>query len=225
MGENMGESMDSVYREYLVAGTTAAYSGGTTRATVDEGFFRPLVDTAIRVLRNQEAKTFAPMVPGSTRIASFPIGESYWAIVHPDVEHDIRTVATATSGWTWGTDFIPVEQYSNHAGVMESEIGKYRNVRFITTTNAKVWSGAGASGTTTYKNDGSNFDVYACLIFGRDAYAVIPLMRGSGRTIIQRAGGNTDPLEQRNTVGWKAAGCALITNDNWMYRIEHCITL
>lgn len=225
MGENMGESMDSVYREYLVAGTAVGFSGGANHAAVSAGFFRPLVDTAIRVLRNNEAKPFTPMIPGSTRIASMPLGESYWAICHPDVEHDIKTVDTATSGWDWGKDFIPIEQYSSHGGVLPSEIGKYRNVRFITTTNTKIWGGEGAAGTTVYKNDGTKFDVYACLIFGRDAYAVIPLQRGSGRTIIQKAGGPTDPLEQRNTVGWKSAGCALITNDDWMYRIEHCITL
>jgi hypothetical protein len=56
-------------------------------------------------------------------------------------------------------------------------------------------------------------------VFARDAYGVVPLQRGSARTIIQRAGGNTDPLEQRNTVGWKSAGCAIILNDDWMYRV------
>lgn len=62
--------------------------------------------------------------------------------------------------------------------------------------------------------------MYTTLVFGRDAYGIVPLNGGSARTIIHRAGGPGDPLNQRNTVGWKWAGTSVILNDEWMVRIE-----
>lgn len=230
MGENMGETMDSVYREILVAGTGVyrvdtddggTYATGAARTDVGGVLCKSVVNAVIRDLDGADAKHFTPMVNGSTRIASYPIGKAYWCVIHTDQVHDLFST---NGGMTLGTEFTPVERYSNQTGVMETEIGKYRNVRFVTTTNAKIWSGAGDTGTTVYKNDGTRFDVYAALFFARDAYGVIPLQRGAGRTIVQRAGSNTDPLEQRNTVGWKGAGTAIILNDEWMRRVE-CASL
>jgi N4-gp56 family major capsid protein len=235
MGENMGETMDSVYREVLVAGTGVyyiqeddggTYATGSARDTTDgvQGTLcKSAVDAVIRDLDGADAKHFTPMVNGSTRVNSFPIGKAYWCLIHTDQIHDLFS---SNGGFTLGEEFTPVERYSNQTGVMETEVGKYRNVRFVATTNAKIWPDAG----DTYESgafkstSGTYCDVYAALFFARDAYGVIPLQRGSGRTIVQRAGGPTDPLEQRNTVGWKGAGTAIILNDEWMRRVE-CASL
>ena len=240
MGENMGETMDSVYREILVAGTSVyyvagdhgsagsdAWVAGTSRDSATTGvqgvLCRGVVDAVIRDLDGADAKHFTPMVNGSTRINSFPIGKAYWCVIHTDQIHDLFS---KYGGFTLGEEFTPVERYSNQTGVMETEVGKYRNVRFVATTNAKIWLDAGddyASGV--YKSEtGVNCNVYAALFFARDAYGVIPLQRGAGSTIVHKAGGSHDPLNQRNTVGWKGAGTAIILNDAWMRRVE-CASL
>jgi len=211
MGENMGETMDSVYREYLVTGTSVAYAGTGNSAVGDiatgDVLTSTLFDTVISALKGADAKVFQPQISGSTRVNNYPVAKSFWAIIHTDLEGSFyNTTNFPVSGMN---KFVPVEQYANADGVMENEIGKYRQIRFITSTNAKVYSGQGTGA----------IDVYGVLVFARDAYGVVPLQRGSARTIIQRAGGNTDPLEQRNTVGWKSAGCAIILNDDWMYRV------
>jgi len=235
MGENMGETMDSVYREVLVAGSTvywvqdddeSAYVAGTDRSGVTgvQGTLcKTVINAVIRDLDGADAKHFTPMVNGSTRINSFPIGKAYWCIIHTDQVHDLFS---PNGGMTLGQDFTPVERYSNQSGVMETEIGKYRNVRFVTTTNAKIWpDGGDIYESGVFKSTGDVYcDVYAALFFARDAYGVIPLQRGSGSTIVHRAGGPTDPLNQRNTVGWKGAGTAIILNDTWMRRVE-CASL
>ena len=212
MGEAMGESMDSVYREYLVIGTAVGFtlatglpSGTTpTRSDVVGSLCPEICDAALKILKREEAKVFKPVIPGSPGHNTWPVAKAYWCLIHTDQEQDLYL------NFTVGSEFTPVERYANVGNVMENEVGKYRNIRFVTSTNTKIWEDASAGST----------DVYAALIFGRNAYGIVPLQRGSGRTIIQRAGGNTDPLEQRNTVGWKSAGCAIILNDAWMYRIE-----
>ena len=53
-----------------------------------------------------------------------------------------------------------LEKYSSTTGIMEGEVGKIDEVRFVETVNAKVFAGEGKL----------NIDVYATIIFGSDAY-------------------------------------------------------
>lgn len=237
MGENMGESMDSVYREPLVAGTSVYYvtgdAGGTVgfagsaRTDVNGTIGKAVLDAAIRDLDGENAKHFTPQINGSTKVNTYPVAAAYWALIHTDQVHDLYAT---NSDLAIGDEFVPVERYAGGTGVMMNEVGKYRNIRFVTSTNTKVWPGSATAGGTTgagttYKSaDSTHVDVYAVLIFARDAYGVVPLQRGSARVIIERAGGPSDPLRQRNSVGWKAAGVSVILNDAWMVRLE-CATL
>ena len=232
LGENMGETMDSVYREILVAGTSVycvedddggTFATGTTRTNCAGTLCKSVIDAVIRELRGADAKPFTPIVAGSTKVNTYPIGEAYWCLIHTDQEHDLFS---ANGGLTLGEDFTPVERYASISGIMETEVGKYRNVRFVMTTNAKVFEDAGAAvGTDGMKStSGTSNDVYVSLFFARDAYGIVPLQRGSAGVFVERAGGNADPLRQRHTVAWKSAGTAVILNDAWMYRVE-CTSL
>lgn len=227
LGENMGESMDLVYREILNAGTSwigVQYDdGGTptltsTRTNIEGCITKQALDYAINQLDRQNARKFTSLTEGANKENTWPLAPAYWAIIHPDMERDLYQ--TANSMLTKGTDFVPVEQYASQSQVMPTEIGKYRSVRFVTSTNSKIWAGGGATGSATYRRTSSLVDVYSCLIFARDAYGIVPLQGGSARTIVHRAGGNTDPLNQRNTVAWKSATTAAILNQNFVYRIE-----
>jgi len=235
LGENMGETMDSVYREVIVAGTSVYVvqedvltgSGtvvtGTTRNLAGGTLNQVVVDAVIRDLRGADAKTFTPIVAGSTKINTYPIGASYWCLIHTDQEHDLFS---ANGGFTLGEEFTPVERYASISGTMETEVGKYRNVRFVMSTNAKVFPDVGAAvgGDGMKSTTGTLNDVYVALFFARDAYGIVPLQRGAAGVFVEKAGGNADPLRQRHTVGWKSAGTAVILNDDWMSRVE-CTSL
>lgn len=231
MGENEGLSMDQVYRGPINAGTSfiRIQTGGTlstsgVRTTVLSVILKAALDRAIRTLDNQNVKTFTPRVYGSTRIASQPIDEAYWAIIHPDIIEDLMTYSR--SGLTTGTDFTPVKNYANPTGVIRGEVGAYRKIRFVATTNAMKWTDSGGTkGATGLKSTtGTDIDVYSCLIVGRDAYGIVPIMTGNSRIIIHKAGSNSDPLNQRNTVAWKAGGVSVILNDAFMCRVECGVT-
>jgi N4-gp56 family major capsid protein len=107
------------------------------------------------------------------------------------------------------------------------EIGATKNVRWMVTTNAQVWtdSGATASGTGLVTS-GTQVDVYGTLILAKNAFGVVPLQKKSIQSIIKQLGsaGADDPLNQRSTVGWKTATVAKILNDDFMVRIEHGVT-
>lgn len=64
--------------------------------------------------------------------------------------------------------------------------------------------------------------VYGCIFFGRDAYGRVELSGGAMEMIVKAkgSGGTSDPLNQRSTVGWKAAHAAAILYEERLLRVE-----
>jgi N4-gp56 family major capsid protein len=224
------ESMDEVTRDVINAGTsflrvTADGSSPTTgvgaRTTVAGTLTKRVLDTAITQLEAADAEYILPQMNASTKVATQPIGPSYVAIIHP---HVVNGIVNTLSGM--GDDWVPREKYAGGTVAYPSEVGKYRNVRFVTSTVAKVFassggtSNVGSTAASTYRStDGTNGDVYSVLILAKEAYGTVKL-QGASMTYYDRAGGNSDPLHQKSTAGWKACKTAVILNDNYLCRIE-----
>ena len=103
-----------------------------------------------------------------------------------------------------------VSKYSNKENIEKGEIGKLHGVRFIDNTNEFV---AG--------------NVHGTLIVGQDAYGVVDIEGSKKAKIIiktAKEGGSADPLEQRNTVGWKVMFTAKRLQELAMVRIESGVT-
>lgn len=218
LGDQAGTTIDQARRDVLVAGTNVLYSSSdANRAAVAHKLLANDLDLAIRFLKNQNAKYVKEGVPASDKVGTGSVRKSFVAIVHPDVEFDLENI----------TGYKSVSDYGSQEGIMEDEIGAYKNIRFVSSTNAKVFAGQGASGTTTYKNDGSKYDVYATLIFADNAYGVCPLSGEALNTYVKALGsaGSADPLEQRSTVGWKATTTTQVLNNAWMVRVETAATI
>ena len=81
-----------------------------------------------------------------------------------------------------------------------------------------------AAGTVVYPGEGGKDGcaVYGCIMFGRDAYGRVELSGGAMEMIVKArgSGGTADPLNQRSTVGWKAAHAAAILYEERLLRIE-----
>lgn len=209
LGDQAGDTLDQITRDVLAAGTTVQYaSTATSRVTVAASMKMSVdeVKEAVRTLKNNNAMRVTKMVKPETGISSEPIDAAFVGIVHPDTTYDLQGL----------TGFVPVEKYANHSTVMEGEVGKINEVRFVETTNAKVFTGAGAA----------SIDVYATLIMGANAYGTVAVNGESLKNIVKPLGsaGSADPLDQRATSGWKATHTAVILNDSFMVRIEHAVS-
>ena len=88
-------------------------------------------------------------------------------------------------------------------------------VRFVETTEAKVFKKTDANANTT-------IDVNSTLILGQNAYGVTSVDGGGLEHITKQLGssGTADPLNQRATVGWKLTKTAELLVDPYMVRIE-----
>lgn len=196
LGESAGNSLDQVIRDVIVAGTTVQYAGGVAgRSSVAST--NTLSVTEIRKAKRTLANNNARPVDG----------QDFVGILHAYSVYDIQ----GDSAW------INLNQYGGSVNLYEGEVGKLYGVRFVQSSNAKVFTGAGSG----------SIDVYATLICGKDAYVVVDLEgAGAVRNIIKPLGsaGTADPLNQIATSGWKAIMVAKVVQDKSMVRIEHAVS-
>lgn len=190
LGAQAGATLDTITREVLNGGTNVIFSGGKeARGDLDATSLLTVDDVkkAVRLLKNQNAEK---------------INGSWVGIIHPDISYDL----TNDPAWK------DVKTYSDPSDIYEGEIGKLYGVRFVETTEAKIWAKGGSGGQA----------VYSTLILGDNAYGVTEITGGGLQHIVKQLGsaGTGDPLDQRATAGWKATKVAERLVENYMVRIE-----
>lgn len=211
LGEQAALTLDNLARDIVAATTTIQYASTATQRTDITASMKLTVSEireAVRTMKNNKAKKLTSMVSASSGYNTTPVDACYVGIVHPNSTYDLKSDSA----------FVPVEKYAGSVkgGVMPGEIGKLDEVRFIETTEAKVYAGGGASSA----------DVYATLIFGANAYGITRISGEALKTIRKQLGsaGSADPLDQRATIAWKATFVAKILDQLNMLKIEHGVT-
>lgn len=269
-GQQAGKTRDTVIRNYLQGGTNVFFapkvSGGSETAVVAryglDGDCKLTVDVVERAVAIMKANNVPTFEDGN-----------YHCIVHPYVVYDLRR----------NPDWIDAHKYADVTPLFNGEIGKIAGVRFLESSEAKVYNGAdlcatsrtltlsanasaatsisvsetlvanalkdryiligtdyrkvvsnttnsitidsavtAASSTVVYPGEGGKggISVFASLLSGKGASAVTDLEGGGLQYFVEQAGGNTDPLHQRQTAGWKMAGCAELLVQAYIMRIE-----
>lgn len=197
LGSQSGRTLDTITREIINAGTNvifAAKSDGTevmTRATLDATCSLS-VDTIYRAAAQLESMN-----------ADGVDGESFVAIIHPYAAYDLMR----------SEEWIDVHKYAKPENIYKGELGKIGNVRFVKSTEAKIW-----------KDDTcpTGLAVFSTLVVGARAYATTEVEGGGLQHIVKQLGYGEDPLNQRASVGWKATKTAEILTQEYMVRIESC---
>lgn len=191
LGDQAGRTLDTVTREIINGGTNVQYAGGKaarTALTTADVITDADVKKAVTTLKNGLASR---------------INGSYVAIIHPNVAYDLMSSAL----WEDVKKYDPKDLY-------EGELGRLFGVRFVESTEAKVFMQG-------------EVKVYSTLFIGQNAYGDVDLSGAALETIIKQkgSGGTADPLDQRSTVGWKAAKTAAILTEAFMVRLESCSSI
>jgi N4-gp56 family major capsid protein len=219
LGEQAAVTVETLRFNILKAGTNVFYAnnvvGRSTVATKIDIADQRRVTTG---LNRQNAKKISQIVASTADYNTKSVEAAYVAVVHPDLETDIRGM----------TGFKPVADYGTHTSPWEGEIGSCEQVRYISTTVAAPFLGTGvatASAATLRHSDagtGDKVDVYPVLYFARDAYGIVPLKGKNAMTpmVVNPKPAAGDPLAQRGTVGWKLWHGAVILQEAWMARLE-----
>ena len=123
------------------------------------------------------------------------------------------------------SEWVEASKYGKPEQLFKGEIGRIAGVRFVSTTEAKVWKKKSTSDSDYNASDttqNTTCDVHSTLIIGKNAYGVTELEGMGLQHIVKQlgSGGTTDPLNQRATAGWKLAKTAEILVQEYMVRIE-----
>ena len=189
LGRQAGLTLDTITRNILQSGTNVFYAPKADGTAVSsrtglDNTCKLTVDMVNRVVAFLK-KNNAPKINGD-----------YIAIIHPLVAYDLM------SDPAW----VEAHKYARPENIYEGEIGKLGGVRFIETSEAKVYEGG----------------VFGCLFLADGAYGVTEITGGGLQTIIKQKGsaGTADPLDQRSSIGWKAMKTAEILIEAYMVRVE-----
>lgn len=205
LGQQAGNSLDQLTRDIMVAGTTVQRAtGAATRADITAGMkiTRTEIRKSVRTLQGNDCAKVTRMLNPSTGFDTSAINAAYIGIISENTLYDLKN----ESGW------IPIEKYAVKTDIMEGEVGAMDDVRFVMTTNAKTFS--------------STVTVHATMIIGANFYGISRISGAAMKNIIKPLGsaGSADPLDQRQTTGWKATFVAKILNENFGLRLEHAVS-
>ena len=204
LGDQAGLTLDTAWRDSIVPNMTNVKTVAANEAATVAGdtISAASLDQAILSLKKNLAKKFTSIISGSDKVGTSPVRSAYMSIVHPDVVYDLEGVS----------GYKNVADYAALGSVAEGEVGSYKDIRFIETTQGYINTDGGASAVDTYHTP----------IFGKEGYGIVSL-RGKGKfeTFVKPLGsaGTADPIDQRSSVGWKASTVAKILNQNFMVSV------
>lgn len=202
IGNQGGLTMDTVVRNEINSGTSVVYAPklangpGSAETAVTS---RAGLDNTCALTGKLVAKVVAMMKADNVP----KIDGDYVCILHPYAEYEL----------TRDPEWLEAHKYTDAKSIYEGEIGKLHGVRFVESTEAKIFAG----GTTQ-----APLGVLSCLFLGKDAYGVVDVEGNNMQVIVKQkgSGGTEDPLNQRSTIGWKAAEVAKILYPERIIRVE-----
>ena len=189
LGNQAGLTLDTITRNVLQGGTNVFYcphsNGTAVTSRSDLGDDCKLTVDVIKRCVAIMKKNNAPKINGD-----------YVAIIHPFAAYDLM------SDPAW----IEAHKYATPENIYEGEIGKIAGVRFVESSEAKVYEGG----------------VFGTLLIADGAYGVTERTGGGLQTIIKQLGsaGTADALNQRSSIGWKAIKTAERLVEPYLMRIE-----
>ena len=193
LGRQAGMTLDTVTRNVLQSGTNVSYcpkiaADGTETAVTSRAGLDATCQQTVKVIQKAVAKLKGQNAP--------TINGKYVAIIHPYAAYSLMR----------DPEWIDALKYANPTNLYTGEIGEVAGVRFVESTEAKVYTGG----------------VFATLIMGANAYGTTEITGGGLETIVKPKGsaGTADPLNQRSSVGWKGMKTAEILIDNYIVRLE-----
>ena len=201
LGKQAGSTLDTVVRNVLQSGTNVTYCpkivSGAETAVNSRANLDATAQLTVDVVQQVVAKLRAQNAP--------TINGKYIGIVHPYVAYDLMR----------DPEWIDAHKYAQPENLYTGEIGEIAGVRFVQTTEAKIYTGDGCP---------SGLAVFGSLFLGDGAYGVTEVTGGGLQTIVKQKGsaGTADPLDQRSSVGWKAIKTAEILVQNYIVRVESC---
>jgi hypothetical protein len=125
-----GLTLDTVVRNELIGGTNVMYAPKVSGGTETEILMRSDVTGDCRLRVKDVFKAAAEL----KAVNAPKLGGSYVAVIHPYVAYDLMQDA--------GEQWLGIQKYANPENMLKGEIGQLAGVRFVESTEAKIFAPA-----------------------------------------------------------------------------------
>jgi N4-gp56 family major capsid protein len=196
MGQNAGETIDTLIRDELDGGGTAQIvnSLALTAVTATDIIDGVEIRKAVRTLKLNKAPTFE--------------GGLYYGIISVTVAADLR----GDSEW------LDANRYVNAELIKNGEIGRLHGVKFFETNNEMVSADAGSGNVDIYTTFVFGKHAYGIVDIEGQSEPKILVKNPS-------AGDTSNPLDLYSTVGWKVLFVAKVLNSAWVIELKTAATM
>ena len=130
LAQQAGLTLDTITRNELVGGTNVMYCPSVSGSTVTPVASR----TAITENCHLRVKDVFKAAAELKAVNAPTIDGSYAAIIHPYVAYDLMQEA--------GNEWVSINEYANPENILKGEIGRLGGVRFVESTEAKIFGPA-----------------------------------------------------------------------------------
>lgn len=195
MGQNAGETIDTLIRNELDGGGTSQVVNGlaVSAVTATDIIDGVEIRKAVRTLKLNKAMPFADA--------------HFYGIVPVSVSADLR----GDSEW------LDAHRYVTPENIKNGEIGRLHGVKFFETNNEMVSADAGSGNVDVYTTFIFGKNAYGTVdLAGQGGPRVIVKNPSKGDT--------SNPLDLYSTVGWKAHFVAKVLNSAWLIELKTAST-
>lgn len=196
LAQNMWSTYDIIIRNMLVATASqidclnGVNGNAITELSVTD------VERSVDYIEVNNGKKMAPNIEGTNAFGTAPVWAALWMIIHTDLRSDVKALS----------NFLPTASYPRQQSVLEAEFGSLDEIRVVKTSQA-------------YK-DTSAPPIYSNFLFAANSYGRIAIDDQTMEMIIKPLGAGQDPLNQRQTMGWKGRLGAVILDDSWVVNLR-----
>jgi N4-gp56 family major capsid protein len=195
MGQNAGETIDTLIRNELDGGGTSQVvnSKAVSAVTATDILDGVEIRKAVRALRVAKAPMFGDGM--------------YMGIIPVSVSADLR----GDSEW------LDAHRYVTPENIKNGEIGRLHRVRFVETNNEMIGSNAGSGNVDVYTTFIFGANAYGTVdLAGQTGPRIIVKNPSASDT--------SNPLDLYSTVGWKANFVSKVLNSAWLIELKTAST-
>jgi len=221
-GETLAEVGELVVYGQVKAGTGVIYANGTTRAGLNTPISLLDLRLGARTMESNRAKPVTTSIKPGPDFGTSSVEPGYIVFIHTDMVADVRDLPGFTKRIDYGSAIKPVHS---------REMGACEEFRFVTSPLFAPWLAAGAVVGTSgmVAADSTNCDVYPAIVMAESAWGAVSL-KGHGHTAVSPTilpaseKNHANPSGMFGYVGADFWMSYVRLNENWMTRIEACVT-
>lgn len=205
LGQAGKETQDVLVRDALESSASILNCVNGSNGDLPTEMTADDVSEVVTALQNNSGEYIQVMIPGTDKIATAPIGDSYVCMLTTRMIPIMNTM----------TGFIRKFAYPNVDSTIPSEWGGVNNVRFFVSEQGSVTATA-----SLLQNDVAN-----CFVAAKEAYKVVWQAGGRMKFIYLPPGYNSDPGMLRSTAACTFYQGQCVTQDLWIQNLRSTMFL